>query len=70
MHSSQFTYDEEDNKANDEEGGTTDSHSTSKFDERRKQQGGPKQEVEQRPWSAMWAYCGSRELAFLVVSFL
>lgn len=64
------TYDEEDDEANDEEGGATDGHSTSKVDEGRKQQGGPKQEVEQRPWPATWDYCRSGELAFLVVALL
>lgn len=48
LHSS-LTYDEEDDKANDEEGRATDGHSTSKVDERRKQQGGPEQEVQQCP---------------------
>lgn len=43
------TYDEEDNESYDEEGGTTDGHSTSELDEGRKQQGGPKQEVQQCP---------------------
>lgn len=39
------TYDEENGEANDEKGGAADDHSASKVDERRKQQGGPKQEV-------------------------
>lgn len=64
------TYDEEDDKANDEEGGATDGHSASKVDEGRKQQGGPKHEVQQRPWPATWDYCGSGVLAFLFVVFL
>ena len=64
------TYDEEDGKANDEEGGATDSHSTSKFDKGRKQQGGPKHEVEQRPRPTRWDYCGPGEFAVLVVDFL
>lgn len=42
-------YDEEDDKANDEERGATDGHTTGKLDEGWKQQGGPEQEVEQRP---------------------
>lgn len=67
---SSLTYDEEDDKANDEEGGATDGHSTSKVDERRKQQGGPEQEVQQCPWPTTRDYCGSRELAFFVVRFL
>lgn len=64
------TYDEEEDKANDENGGATNCHSTSKFDEGRKQQGGPKQEVEQRPQPTRWDYCGSGEFAFLAVDFL
>lgn len=64
------TYDEEDDKADDEEGGATDRHSTSKVDQGRKQQSSPKQEVEQRPWPARWDYCGSGEFAFLAVDFL
>lgn len=64
------TYDEEDDEANDEERGATDSHSISKVDEGRKQHGGPEQEVQQRPWPAFRSDCGSGELAFLFVAFL
>lgn len=64
------TNDEEGDKANDEEGGAADNDATSKVDERWKQQSGPKQEIQECPWSAMWNYCGSGKLAFLVVNLL
>lgn len=43
------TDDEKDDEANNEEGGAADNHSTSKVDERWKQQSGPKQKIQQCP---------------------
>lgn len=64
------TYEQEDNKSNDEEGGTADGNTVGKFNERRQQQAGPEQEVEQRPRPAARDHDRPGKLAFLVVHFL
>lgn len=64
------TDDEEGDETDDEERGAADDHATCQSDEGRQQDGGPEQEVEQRPRAAPGDDCGSRELSFLVVLLL
>lgn len=65
-----LTDDEEEDKADDEERGAADGHPASKLDERREQQRGPEQEVEQRPGPAGRDNCRSGKPSHLVVVFL
>lgn len=64
------TYNQEDNKTNDEEGGATDGNTVGEFNQRWQQQAGPEQEVEQCPWPATRNHYRSGKLAFFVVHFL
>lgn len=64
------TYDDEEDKANDEKGWAADRHSIGEVDEGREQKSGPEQEIEQRPGPTRGFEWGAGKKAFFYILLL